>query len=336
MRHRLKVCAPARSAQPFVEDMTSAVIHRKWSTSEVVRSAHEGAVVFTKTYTEGAAPGMTADVIRARTAREMGLHERIARSGLFVGRLGIVPLVEGNPQVGRIVTQGVEGAELGQFIQRSRSRAEQRSCLRALWLAGQWQRQFQKLAIVDGDDELFVPDPIDVADYCDLRQQRALDLGYGWPSDELRRRTRLMLQNLVERSSEAERGFVWCHGDYGAQNMLWDGRVLTPLDFAMARLDYPLVDVTHLIHRLEMLAIYFPWKRWPIAAWRQAVLRGYQQPDAASTPMYQALMIRHLHCRLVTYVRRKPLSLKERLHNIYVRNCVRRKLERLISAGGAV
>ena len=96
----------------------------------------------------------------------------------------------------------------------------------------------------------------------------------------------------------------------------------------MATVDLALADVTYLIHRLEMQQIYRPWKCWPIGVWKRALLRGYGRDDAEISPMYRALMIRYRICRLLTYVRRSPRDLKQRLHDCWVRSILRYKLNR--------
>ena len=140
------------------------------------------------------------------------------------------------------------------------------------------------------------------------------------------------LKHLSAAAPADEEARVWCHADYAPNNMLWDGTVFTPIDFGMACIERPLLDVTYFIHRLEMQRVYRPWKRWPISSWKRAFLRGYGRPDAEQSPMYRALMIRHWVCRLLTYVRRPPRNLKQRLHNAYVRACVRRRLIGAVSA----
>jgi hypothetical protein len=138
----------------------------------------------------------------------------------------------------------------------------------------------------------------------------------------------------VERVPTGDQEPVWCHHDYCAGNMIWNGRTLTVIDFGMAGPGVPLLDVTYFIHRIAMLRIYVPWKRWPVGAWTRAFLRGYGRPEAAASPMYQALMIRHLLCRLLTYVHKPPHGLKQRLHNPWVRRCVRTTLLRHLSRVG--
>jgi hypothetical protein len=110
--------------------------------------------------------------------------------------------------------------------------------------------------------------------------------------------------------------------------------MLTAIDFATAHSMFPLLDVTYFVHRLEMQRVYRPWKAWPIAAWRRAFLRGYGRPDADRSPMWQALMIRHLLCRLTTYVLRPPRNAKQAMHDRYVRWWLRRRLSRAAQGRG--
>ena len=119
---------------------------------------------------------------------------------------------------------------------------------------------------------------------------------------------------------------VWVHADYSPCNLMWDGRVLTPIDFAMVRAGTPLEDATYLIHRIEMQRIYRPWLRLPGAAIRQAILRGLGVRTADQSAAYQMLMLKHQICRLHTYSRRPAKSLKQSLHDRWVRTMLRRRL----------
>jgi hypothetical protein len=242
--------------------------------------------------------------------------------------------VHGDAGSGSLITEEAPGDPLGESVLGRFRRSVDRECLTALYLAGKWLRWFQSLSVKPGDEvSLTDDDPEDLVEYCDIRMQKILELGYGWPSDATRRKIRHELARLIRRSPEEDLRRVWCHADYGPQNVLWDGQTLTPLDFGTVHLGHPLLDVTYFIHRLEMLRIYFPWRRWPVGAWKRAILRGYGRPDAERSPMYQAMMIRHLHCRLKTYVRRPPLNLKQRIHNAWTRGCVRTRMLRLVSKG---
>ena len=226
----------------------------------------------------------------------------------------------------------MQGRELATAILGKFRTTVDRECLNALYLVGKWLRRFQTLPVMPKDEETFTEDdPTDLVEYCDIRMRRVLELGYGWPTDTVRRKIGRCLTTLLEQASEQDRRRVWSHGDYGPQNILWDGRLLTPIDFNTAKLSYPLQDVTYFIHRLEMFRIYCPWRRWPLGAWRRVILQGYGRPDAEQSPMYRAMMIRHLHCRLNTYVQRRVTKLKQRIHNAWTRQRVRARLLRLIS-----
>ncbi|HUT89241.1 MAG TPA: aminoglycoside phosphotransferase family protein [Thermoguttaceae bacterium] len=322
------VAATERNEPPYVADGGTLVV-RRWATSNVRRVEADGRAVYVKQYLPQGDLGVTPEVIHRRTSREMDLVKRMRSCPPPHSHLGILNLVYGDPKSGVLVTEEAPGPPVSQLVLR---RSASHGTLRALYSAGKWLRWFQSLPIKSGDGERFMDDdPLDLVEYCDLRIQAILQLGYGWPTDGIRRRLKANLRQLAQRFSPEDRRPVWTHGDYSPGNVLWDGSTLTPLDFAMAKLSFSLVDVTYFIHRLEMLGIYFPWRRWPIGTWKQAILRGYGRPDAERSAMYQAMMIRHLHCRLKTYVRRPPLNLKQRIHNAWTRKCVQKRLLKMMS-----
>ncbi|NQU20252.1 MAG: aminoglycoside phosphotransferase family protein [Candidatus Nealsonbacteria bacterium] len=321
---------PPTLTQPPDQASDGELVARRWATSDVRRTEQDGQIVYVKEYHQLEDRGVTAEVIRRRTGREIDLFRRLASHFASERRLGSLNLVCGEAESGTLVTVEAPGRPLAEAILGKFRTSVDAQCLRALYLVGKWLRRFQSLPVNPGDEaHLTEDDPADLVEYCDIRMRRVLELGYGWPPDAIRREIGQCLAVLVKRSPEQDRRFVWSHGDYGAQNILWDGNVLTPIDFNTAKLSYPLHDVTYFIHRLEMFRVYFPWRRWPLAAWRRAVLRGYGRPDAEQSPMYRAMMIRHLHCRLNTYVRRPTLNLKQRVHNAWTRQRVRAKLLRL-------
>ena len=300
---------------------------REYST--VSRLVRDDQVVYVKQYIEGDW-GCGRKVIEARTAREAEVADRLAMSRELRGRLGTVRIVSADPDRATLTTEAVPGKPLQERLAGNLRRNTE--CLRAVYLAGKWLRVFQKLPILPGDEtRIGEHDPEDLVAYCDVRLKKVRSLGYKWLTEDIRGRVLETVGQLVAGSPQGDQRRVWCHHDYAPGNVLWDGTTLTGIDFAMAGLDVPLVDATYFIHRLEMLPIYRPWKRWPIAAWKRAFLRGYGRPDAEASPMYEALMIRHLLCRLQTYVRRPPENLKQRLHNKWVRRCVREKLLRQLS-----
>ena len=165
-----------------------------------------------------------------------------------------------------------------------------------------------------------------MVDYCQIRADRIRDSGYAWMTQRRRSMILSALARLRELAARDQEALTWSHGDYAPNNMIWDGRTLTPIDFAMANLDYPLKDVSYFIHRLEMLAIYAPHRRWPVDAWTRLFLAGYERPDAASAPTYRALSIRYWLCRLNTYVSRATRNEVQRWHARWVRQRVRTRL----------
>lgn len=294
--------------------------------STVTRECRSDGVFYVKKYHNGSW-GSTPDIVRARTIREADVIGLLHNSGLFRGRLSVPQLASVEPDTATLVTAEILGSPLDGWVYAFHRSTLSGGRRRAIYLAGKWLKVFQTLRCCPGEGEQTGEyDPEDLVEYCDIRLRKLQSLGCGWVTVDLRDRVLRAVEQLRKKAPERDDRRVWCHGDYAPGNMIWDGRVLTPIDFAMANLGPPLLDVTYFIHRWEMLRIYFPWKRWPIELCKRAFLRGYGRPDAEESPMYRALMIRHLLCRLQTYVRRPPKNLKQRIHNAWVRRCVRTKL----------
>ncbi len=269
-------------------------------------------------------------LIRQRARREIELIRLLACSDLFGERLGVVRIAGSNPQAATLATHEIAGMSLGQFIHEGNN---VETNLTPWFLAGRWLRQFQTLNLEDfADETISKRDPTDIVDYCELRLRSLADYGYQWPNDSTRNELLQTIEELRNRAEQAETKPVWVHADYAPGNLMWDARVLTPIDFAMVRLGTPLDDATYLIHRLEMHKIYRPWLRLPVAAIRRAILRGLGRPTAEQSAAYQMLMIKHKICRLHTYARRPPNSLKQSLHDRWVRAILRRQLQRAVTA----
>jgi len=290
-----------------------------------VRAEENGRTVYRKRYR---AVGWRVDgeIVRRRVEREVGIIRQLHESQLFGGRLGLMTILSSDPEQASLVMDEVSGESLqGPLANYSTSRSKE--LLTALFLAGRWLQRFQ-LGKVSAD--ACVPilddvDPHDLVDYCDVRLKRLKDYGNGLDS-ALHSRLLERVRMLMDNTDESDLRFVWTHGDYAPGNLMWDGRTLTPIDFATVQANRPLQDVTYLIHRLEMFQIYRPWRSWPIRSWTAAVLRGYGRPDAEESPMYQAMMIRHFVCRLSTYTRRPPRDVKQRLHDTWVKRVIRKRL----------
>ncbi len=272
----------------------------------------------------------TPELTKAKAFCEAEIINALANHPRMTGRLGTMTVVETDFEHCRIVTREVPGMLLQDALFTTRDRTSRRSLLAGLYLAGKWLRVFQSLSTDTSVDVSSPANPADLIDYCDLRLQTLTKLGHRWPTENARRSTIAWLRQRVEATGDEQLTKVWCHGDYGPFNMIWDGYRLTPIDFATASLDLPLTDLTYLIHRIEMLPIQFPWRRWPVAMWRKACLRGYGLPQADRLPIYRALALRHLLCRLQSLVRRPPQGRKQALHNAWVKRRVESKLRRLI------
>ncbi|MGE0374264.1 MAG: phosphotransferase [Planctomycetaceae bacterium] len=275
----------------------------------------------------------SAAQIRERSSHEADVLRRIAESGRFHGRLGATDLIASQPEEAIIITREVPGRPLQEFLLTSYRRDPNQDCLRALLLAGRWLNAFQQLPVCAQDlAPLSEHSPHDHVEYCAIRLRKLSDLGYRGLNPDAQQRLLKAVQDGIECSSADDRRHVLCHGDFAAFNVLWDSHVLTGIDLTQAQTSAPLLDVTYFLHRLELLPIYFPWKHWPVDLWRRAFLKGYGRPAAAESPMYRALMIRHLLCRLQTYVRRPRAGWRDRLHTPWVIHHVRRRLLQAIEA----
>ena len=306
------------------EQSEGTLVERKYATSEVRRVERPGGVVYVKRYGTGVDGALSTEHVRAKLRREQHLLALMHASPPRNPRLGLVEVVDVDIDGLVVTTKEVPGVSLQDLLLNRRA---DRDILTALFLAGRWQRWFQTLPVSEEDiQSRSGNDPLDLVAYCDIRLRKLREFGYVWPNEEEHREVLDALQQLVDASDPEHLRPVWAHSDYAPGNILWDGNRLTPIDFTMAHISTALTDVTHLIHRMEMFAVYFPWRRWPVDRWREAVLRGYGQADLAEQPAYRASMVRHHVCRLLTYVRRGAENLKQSLHNSYVRARVRHRL----------
>ncbi len=299
------------------------LVDRRYATSEVRRVVRDDGVFYVKRY--GAVDSaLSTESVQQKLRRELRLVKLMQQSPPPSPRLGLVDVVETDIAGLTIVTREVPGRPLQEILLEGRA---DRDTLLALFLAGRWLRWFQSLSFSEEDlQDRSASDPLDLVEYCAIRLAKLRESKYIWPDEAEERQVLRALRALVDEADPDLLRLTWIHADYAPPNILWDGHTLTPLDFTMAHVGVGLVDVTHLIHRIEMFAVYFPWRRWPVDRWRAAVLRGYGRPDLADTAAYRAVMVRHHLCRLLTYVRRQPHSLKSAIHNSYVRSRVRHHL----------
>jgi aminoglycoside phosphotransferase (APT) family kinase protein len=248
------------------------------------------------------------------------------------GRLGRLKIVEANLDALEVVTEEIQGLTLQNAMVSSRQRELRGTCTRAVYLAGKWLREFQALSI---DSQVDLPrpaDPEDLVEYCQMRLDALVELGHSWPDARTLRRIPDWINRRLDATPQELLRRVWAHGDYGPFNLMWDGYRLTPIDFGTSKPEFPLVDVVYLIHRLEMLPLQFPWRKWPVTLWRQACLRGYGVEHAESIPIYQAMMLRHLLCRLLNLVRVPAKSRLGTLHAAWLTMRVRQTLDKLLDS----
>jgi hypothetical protein len=268
-----------------------------------------------------------------RVQREVGVLKGLAQRTDISPRLGRLELIDSDPSARRIAVGEVPGTQLEAFLMQARGRGQRRSALRAAWRAGRWLRMLREMP-VESLDMAFQPDEaLDPVAYAELRLRRIRYYGYPWPNEAQQQDVLRQIERLHDASETSDRELTLCHCDYCAANMIWDGEILTPIDFEMCRLDYPLVDVTYFIHRMEMLNVQFPWLLLPIDLLTRAALDGLGRPDVVQTPMYRLMMARHWTNRLSSLVSKKSERLRGRVHNAWIRRTVLGRLQQTLVDG---
>ncbi len=291
----------------------------------LTREVRPDGAVFVKQYLEGGG-GRSQQVIRARTALEASLLNRLSTGDYLGGRLGVLQVIDVQPLQAMITMAEVNGESLSDVLENGRTTRDNWQSLAAVYLAGKWLRRFQSLPVDECEKYGGTYGVDDIIEYCEIRIRRMRDAGDSWLSASLHQRITGTLAKLIKTSSKEDSSFVCSHGDYGPGNMIWDGHRLTPIDFGMAHADFPLADVTYFTHRLQMVRAQRPWRRWPIDVWQRAFLRGYDRPNAAEDPMYRACMIRQVLCGLSKLVGQPSKNWKQSLHSRWVQGCLRRTL----------
>ena len=291
-----------------------------------------GARLFEKRYRQDEKT-CTLQVIQARMSREQLVNDRLQHICPDSPRLGIPKTIEFDFIGARIVMAEAPGEPLLNWIRQRRTSSY--NILRAMHLAGGWLRMFQSISVTETDRRIDSEDSLDLASYCQPRLEGLIRAG-AW-SHQLPAPLSVLavIRDCCEFDPARIARVSWIHGDYGPFNVLWDGRVLTGIDLAMARVAAPLIDATYFIHRLEMLALQRPWNRYPIEVWKRAFLRGYGDEAADRSPFYQALMIRHCLNRMSSLVERPSKGLLGRTHDRWLLYAIRHRLRLQIAASAA-
>ena len=292
--------------------------------STISRCVESGRAIYRKQYVTDNWGG-DSNVIRKRAQREIGLLNLVSQSRLFGRRFGVMKIAESNPEMATIATFEIPGMTLEQWVHLPRNR----QIFMPWFLAGGWLKRLQQLPLSETALEVFSnQNKGSLIEYCATRLNSLADFGYQWP--DLKTKTKI----LDSLSPLSNRQKVWVHADYAPGNLMWGDGVLTPIDFAMARAGHPLEDASYLIHRLEMAQVYRPWLGLPLSRFRSAILRGLGRENAETLRDYQTLKMKHLICRLHTYVRRPSRNLKQSLHDKWVRRVVRHQIVSIANRSG--
>lgn len=274
----------------------------------------------------------SAESVRRQTEIEAAVVRNLALLPPSGGRLGRLSIVESDSAAARVVMEVAPGKPLEEHLfaaARGADAGAWRGVLSGFVLAGRWQRAFQELPPPGCASRARPAEELE--EVCADRLETLADLGF---EPLCRRRARHILDWVRMQVRATPGGWLaptWQHGDFGPFNLLWDGYQLTPIDFATCRLDLPLLDLTYLVHRIELLPIQFPWRRWPVQALQRAAVRGFGRPEATHLPIFRALAARHWLCRLQSLVRRPAAGWKQKLHNGWVRRQAWSRLVELTS-----
>jgi tRNA A-37 threonylcarbamoyl transferase component Bud32 len=268
----------------------------------------------------------THEAVQAQLRRELTLLNRLKELPGFHRRLHAPAVVSVDVDACVLSVREAPGTSLESLLVGPRGAAWRSETMRQLYLAGRLLRTMQTAPVAEDDLRPISTDPVDLVEYSDVRLLSLAESDYGWPEEPQRRRILAFLAAAVAQAPVEDQRQVWTHQDYAPFNLLYDPSGLTVIDFAMCRVDRPLADVTYFLHRIEMLPLQFPWRRWPIARWRSAFLRGYGRPQAPQSPIYQALAVQHLINRLRQTALGASRGPAQKIHNRWLRWWIWRSL----------
>jgi len=297
--------------------------------STLVWARHNGHNVVIKKY-RVTDTGPDAETLRKRVEREARLLTLLSQAKGRPRRLGVVQLLAVRPEDYTIELAVVPGQPV-ETLFFSSLRAARPTLLRVAWLAGRWLRWFQQAVPVDGNKASEDCDTAsNLPEYCRIRLERLCKFRNSQANQTLCAAALRRLNELLAKVDLANRKVVVVHADYAPFNIIWDGYSLTPVDFGMAKVGDPWIDVTYFMHRLLIGPAYRPWQRIPVGAATKAFLRGYGEPQATQCPLFQAFLIRHTINRLTHYTLAVPRNIGERVQFLWLRYFLRRQLWSLL------
>jgi aminoglycoside phosphotransferase (APT) family kinase protein len=181
---------------------------------------------------------------------------------------------------------------------------------------GEWIRAFQTMPV-----EPAQPANERLADYIDIRLRRLVEL----PAAKFSAADRAAVLEHVHRlelpaGSEQQ---VPVHADLAPANVLVSGERVVVLDFAMASVGGPLLDLARLYMQIDLLRIKPRYRTSTIRRIQASLLRGFDPALHDSAPAFRLLLLRyhvnHLNT-LAADTGRFPAS----AYNSYVRRFHRR------------
>lgn len=261
--------------------------------------------------------GCDLEAMRQRVARDFDVTSRVYKAMSGYDHLGAVPTVACYPEQLAIATEEVNGPTLLNHL-----------TTRASWLpsarrlhdlegtmvtTGRWIRVFQSLTTPGGSISID-----DLKLYIDHRLKRLVSHAGSELKDEGRDRVLACIDRLGERISLGDLRAVQVHGDMSLSNVLVDGQRIVALDFSMAALGNPLLDLTSLFLQVELLAVKPYIRQSTVRRLQTALLSGYHAQLTADDPLFRLSLLLHRvnHYGGVTF---GQASWPENLYNRLVR-----------------
>ncbi len=272
---------------------TVRVIDRAFS--RVVRArvaARTGeCIVYCKTFRSPAGDPTSIDRLRFRVEREF--RETANAYEAFAGRPGFDPVkpVVLYPDLLTIVTREAKGEPFSRLLARTArpwSRGDYVQGVRAAESIGSWLRTYQQVASEPHQLALS-----DLRAYVDTRLTRLERERAGGFTSARRQQMLAEFDACGSRLDDRDLQAVPVHADFCPENILVQPGAISVIDFAMAKHGLRHLDLSHLlIHVAFRRGVW--WKPAAMAAVRDALLRGYGEPDVTESPGFRLAVILHV------------------------------------------